>query len=109
MKRDFISRQKEDAGINNDLLLSVRQQKAMEYVKEHGSISNKIYQEINSVSMPTATRDLAEMVAAQLLDPQGSGRSAVYILSAYNRLMAEIFGTEHTFPTESKFLQSVGN
>ncbi|CDN32630.1 ATP-dependent DNA helicase [Mucinivorans hirudinis] len=72
--------------------LSVRQQKAMDYVKVHGSISNKIYQEINNVSKPTATRDLAEMVTSQLLEPQGSGRSAVYILSAHNRL---IIGSTH--------------
>lgn len=87
VKRAFIPTQKADVGINRDLLLSVRQQKAIDYVKEHGSISNKIYQEINDVSKPTATRDLAEMVTDQLLEPQGSGRSVVYILSAHNRLI----------------------
>src|SRR5690606_1393536 len=43
-------------GLNN------RQLKAVEYVKEKGKITNKEYQEINSVAKPTATRDLAELV-----------------------------------------------
>ena len=72
---------------NPKVELSVRQQKAVEYVKEHGSISNKIYQEINNVSKPTATRDLAEMVAFQIFESQGSGRGLTYILSAHNRLI----------------------
>ena len=78
-----------EKGLNENpkVELSVRQQKAVEYVKEHGSISNKIYQEINNVSKPTATRDLAEMVAFQIFESQGSGRGLTYILSAHNRLI----------------------
>ena len=72
---------------NSKVELSIRQQKAVEYVKEHGSISNKIYQEINNVSKPTATRDLAEIVAFQIFESQGSGRGLTYILSAHNRLI----------------------
>lgn len=42
--------------------LNERQLKAVEYVKEKGKITNKEYQELNSVAKPTATRDLAELV-----------------------------------------------
>lgn len=55
----------------------------MDYIREHGNISNKIYQEINNVSKHTATRDLAEIVAFQFFEPHGSGRGLTYILSAH--------------------------
>jgi ATP-dependent DNA helicase RecG len=42
--------------------LNERQLKAVEYVKEKGKITNKEYQELNSVAKPTASRDLAELV-----------------------------------------------
>ncbi len=42
--------------------LNERQLKAVEYVKEKGKITNKEYQELNSIAKPTATRDLAELV-----------------------------------------------
>ena len=41
--------------------LSARQIKAVEYLKEYKSITNKIYQEICKVSKATATRDLTEL------------------------------------------------
>lgn len=42
--------------------LSARQIKAVEYLKENQSITNKIYQEICEVSKATATRDLTELI-----------------------------------------------
>ncbi len=42
--------------------LSVRQIKAIEFIKENKSITNKIYQEICEVSKATATRDLTELL-----------------------------------------------
>nr|WP_319511312.1 ATP-binding protein [uncultured Draconibacterium sp.] len=42
--------------------LSTRQIKAVEYLKENKSITNKIYQEICEVSKATATRDLTELI-----------------------------------------------
>jgi ATP-dependent DNA helicase RecG len=42
--------------------LSDRQIKAVLYVKEHGRITNKEYQEINDISKRTAAYDLVEMV-----------------------------------------------
>jgi ATP-dependent DNA helicase RecG len=42
--------------------LSTRQIKAIEFIKENKSITNKIYQEICEVSKATATRDLTELI-----------------------------------------------
>ncbi len=42
--------------------LSTRQIKAIEYLKENHSITNKIYQEVCEVSKATATRDLTELI-----------------------------------------------
>jgi len=42
--------------------LNIRQIKAVLYAKENGKITNKEYQEINSVIRQTATRDLTELV-----------------------------------------------
>ena len=61
--------------------ISERQQKAIEYLKEHGTISNKIYQEINNVSKPTATRDLKNLVLLKIMEMTGTaGENIKYIL-----------------------------
>lgn len=67
--------------------LSDRQQKAMKYVKEHGSISNKIYQEINKCSDSTAKRDLTQMADLGVFEVMGKGRNLQYILSGHNRVI----------------------
>ena len=60
---------------------SERQQQAVEYIRQHGNISNKIYQEINNVSKPTATRDLKKLVSLKIIKMMGtSGENIKYIL-----------------------------
>jgi ATP-dependent DNA helicase RecG len=55
--------------------------KAILYVKEHGSITNSKYQEINKISKPTATRDLQELSIKELLENKGKkGAGAIYTL-----------------------------
>lgn len=52
--------------------LRARQIKAVEYLKENQSITNKIYQEICEVSKATATRDLTELIEKfRLLERSG--------------------------------------
>lgn len=52
--------------------LSARQIKAVDYLKENKSITNKIYQEICEVSKATATRDLTELIEKfKLLERSG--------------------------------------
>jgi len=59
--------------------LNPRQIEAVLFVKERGRITNKEYQEINSVSKPTATRDLAELVEKyHLLTNTGKGAGSYY-------------------------------
>lgn len=71
-----------DKGIlKTDFQLSARQQKAVDYVRENGNISNSIYQELTGVSKRTATNDLAELVNNSVLEKKGSsGESVKYFL-----------------------------
>ena len=63
------------------LQISERQQKAIEYIRQYGTISNKIYQEINHISKPTATRDLKNLVLLKIIEMTGtSGESIKYVL-----------------------------
>jgi len=63
--------------------LTPRQQKIVDYVKENGSITNAICQELTGVSKPTATRDLQNLVTDKILKQVGSskGKGIVYMLS----------------------------
>ncbi|MDR1887470.1 MAG: putative DNA binding domain-containing protein [Prevotellaceae bacterium] len=58
--------------------LDVRQQKAVDYVREHGSINNATYQEITGCTRKTATRDLKNLVDSGLLIANKSGRYTFY-------------------------------
>jgi ATP-dependent DNA helicase RecG len=61
--------------------ISDRQQKAVEYIQQHGYINNKKYQELNNVSKPTATRDLQKLVALKIIEMKGtSGENISYML-----------------------------
>jgi ATP-dependent DNA helicase RecG len=61
--------------------ITERQQKAIDYIRKNGSISNKIYQEIINVSKPTATRDLQKLVLSKIIEMTGtSGENVKYIL-----------------------------
>jgi ATP-dependent DNA helicase RecG len=63
------------------LQISERQQKAIEYIQQHGNISNKVYQKINHVSKPTATRDLQMLVSLDIIKKTGTaGESIKYVL-----------------------------
>ncbi len=62
-----------------ELGLNERQIKAVLYVKEKGKITNKEYQELNSVAKPTATRDLAELVEKfSIFKNTGKGAGSYY-------------------------------
>lgn len=61
--------------------LAERQQKALTYVRQHGQITNREYQTLTGVAQKQSVRDLNELVAAQLLQRQGSGRATCYVLA----------------------------
>ncbi len=60
--------------------LSPRQIACINYVKTHGKITNKQYQEINEVSPRQSLRDLQEMETSGLLVKAGKGRATHYRL-----------------------------
>jgi ATP-dependent DNA helicase RecG len=61
--------------------LNERQIKAVLYVRKNGKITNKVYQELNRISKPTATRDIKELVEKLVLKNSGTkGGSAIYVL-----------------------------
>ncbi len=66
----------------NTLDLNNRQVRAVLYIKEHGRITNKIYQALNNISKPAATLDLQSLVAKGFVIRAGTtGRGTHYILS----------------------------
>jgi ATP-dependent DNA helicase RecG len=66
----------------NKIKLNERQIKAVEYVKEHGSITNAEYQKINFVSKATAYRDIKELENKRIILNIGTkGSSAKYSLN----------------------------
>ncbi len=68
-----------------ELGLNERQVKAVLYVKEKGSITNREYREMFGVSKETAKRDLKELVDARIFKKIGeTGRSVRYILKGSN-------------------------
>lgn len=63
----------------DSLDLSDRQLKALDYIKEHGQITNSIYQEINTITDRTARRDINELVEVhRLLIKHGTTKGAYY-------------------------------
>jgi ATP-dependent DNA helicase RecG len=58
--------------------LNERQKKAIEYVKEHGKITNGEYQELFNVSDSTALRDLNNMVKIDVFEKIGTFKDAYY-------------------------------
>ena len=61
--------------------LNIKQQKAVQYMKKNGSITNTIYQKINQVSNNSAKWDLRILAAKKIIKKIGNGRSASYILT----------------------------
>lgn len=61
--------------------LSDRQIKAIDYVKEHGSITNGEYQAITGISRRSASRELNELTVKEILIAENiGGRGARYTL-----------------------------
>lgn len=60
--------------------LNERQQKAIDYVKENGSISNHQYQTLNSVSDRTSLRDLEKLTQLEIFVKEGKNKKTLYRL-----------------------------
>jgi ATP-dependent DNA helicase RecG len=60
--------------------LNGRQRKAVEYIREHGSITNREYRELTGLGREYTRKDLNDMVAKGILAKKGKGRSIHYIL-----------------------------
>ena len=65
----------------SSLNLNERHIKVVHYIKEHGHITNIMFQKIAGISKPTATRDLAELVRKGIIEKIGiTGRGTIYRL-----------------------------
>lgn len=66
--------------------LNERQMKAVQHVKEHGSITNREYRQKLGLPNRTALRDLNELCAKGVFEKVGvTGRGAKYVLSRQTR------------------------
>jgi len=60
--------------------LNKRQKRALQFITEHGSITNREFREAFGVSHKTAHIELTMMADKKLISPQGLGRSTCYVL-----------------------------
>lgn len=60
--------------------LNKRQKRALQFIVEHGAITNREYREAFNVSHKTAHIELTLMVDKKLLEAQGAGRNTHYVL-----------------------------
>ncbi len=60
--------------------LNKRQKRGLDYVIEHGGISNKEYREMFNISHKTAHLELTMLTDKKILVYQGAGRSTRYVL-----------------------------
>ena len=60
--------------------LNERQKKAIEYVKERGSITNSEYKSLFAITDRTALRDLNSLVGKNILSKSGNKKSTTYTL-----------------------------
>ena len=63
-----------------DIGINERQIKAILYIRERGSISNREYREMFGVSNKTAYLEIMDLVKRGLLVKRGAGRSSIYVL-----------------------------
>ena len=60
--------------------LNERQRRAIEYIQEHGRITNREYRELGKVSHEIAYRELPELMTKGLVEKRGAGRGTHYTL-----------------------------
>ncbi len=66
------------------LALTEPQRRAVAYISIHKKITNGIYQEMNGVSKPTATRHLGELARLGIIQSnKGKGAGAHYIIGSW--------------------------
>jgi predicted HTH transcriptional regulator len=61
------------------MALTERQQQVLDYVREHGKITNRDYRELTGISQKQAVRDLSDLVEKGLLREDGQGRARRYV------------------------------
>ena len=72
----------EEARIPLGISLNDRQKQALEYVREHGSISTAVYREVTGVRKRQAVNDLNGLVSAGIVARVGSGPQTRYVLAS---------------------------
>lgn len=65
--------------------LNERQIKAVMYVKEKGKITNREYQQLNTVSNKTAYLELSNITKKGIFAVEGSGKTVIYILKVMKK------------------------
>ena len=92
--RTIISRDIYTETILSRMGLNARQLNAVKFVKQHGQISNQAYQEINSITKRTASRDLTRMVVVGVFQKIGiTGKGTLYALRGHKGDKGDIKGS----------------
>jgi hypothetical protein len=59
---------------------NARQRKALEYLNEHGTITNDVYQELNKTSHRSASNDLTRLAKSNKIKKHGIGKGTYYTI-----------------------------
>ncbi len=79
----ILQKAQKQIAVINETKLNDRMLKAIEYVKEHGKITNGEYQKINECSRNTASKDLLYLVGMELLKhSEIKGAGSYYVLGS---------------------------
>ena len=65
--------------------LNQRQEAAIEYVRTHGSITNREYRELTGVEVVPASNELRKLMELRFVVREGAARSTRYVLPGYTK------------------------
>lgn len=67
-------------GIKEQIALTAKQMKIVEYINAHGKVTNRELQELFKISAQAVHKELVKLIELKVIKPTGQGRSLYYVL-----------------------------
>lgn len=71
---------KKKIGTKEQIALTVKQMKIIEYINIHGRVTNRELQDLFKISAQAVHKELTKLVELKVIKPKGQGRSLYYVL-----------------------------
>lgn len=72
--------QKTKPGAKEQIALTPKQMKIVEYISAHGKVTNRELQDLFKISAQAIHKELSKLVELKVIKPKGQGRSLYYVL-----------------------------